>query len=79
MLVQEHQQNQSPSLNDTLDSQNITLEEKITLKDQAQKSFFNIPNIIIILCLIALVGFGTYSFLNTEQNKEIKSGINNSH
>ena len=69
MLVEQHSnQLSSPNINDTIDSQEINHSEKITLKDQTKKTFFTVPNIIIMLCLIALIGFGAYSFMNTKQD-----------
>ena len=53
--------------------------DKITLKDQAKKPFFTNTNIVIILFIITLAGIGAYYFMNVNQDKEIKSGINNSH
>lgn len=80
MLVEQHSsQISSPNMEDSLEAPQTSHADKITLKDQTKKTFFTLPNILIILCLIAITGFAIYFFTNNKGDNEIKNGINNSH
>lgn len=69
----------SPNMEDSLDTHQHSDIDKITLKDEAKKSFFTPLNILIILSLIAIMGAGTYYLFNVTSEQDIKSGINGSH
>jgi ATP/ADP translocase len=43
------------------------------------RNWFTPLNITIIVAVIAIVGFGTFYFLNTEKEIDIKGSINQSH